>query len=490
MPFRQHPLNLKAAELLNTAGTANDINRVLSLHPAVTIMNTVDNNSLNIRGGEVMENLYIIDGIEFETINHYSSEKTSGAIGFITADNVDRVRINMVMQPSFTPRNSSVIEIDLKDIPDKKLTGQVDLNVSGLSWQMQGKTVRQSPAFLFNCRWMDMKPLEMFTRGVWSQYGDLLLKGTTALNDNQSLGLVSVVSYDKSKAKTTWDKKFPDGKYHKKLFQAGCGIFHEFSKGNIHNRVTLSAGFEKGENFLEHSYIRKVPVWKDTFVLWVKGDSVVRWNRRIAETYKDSSMIILESDSYKEKVHVLLNEAITLKLSNNIDIEAGARVKGIDVTNTENSYDYEYGDSVPLIYEAGGYVQGQIIRDKMTMVTGVRCDYFSSIDDFGIAPYLGYIYDYENYGMLKFSVLILIRNRRYFGSIINGFLLSHTIRLILLFNGVYRVHYCMKKILREIFVFLLRYMESTTIRNTLIKDLTLCVLTPDGGVMMGIGDYD
>lgn len=399
--FSTPSAEFKASDLLNTAGTANDINRVLSLHPAVSTMNTADNNSLNIRGGEVLENLYIIDGIEFETINHYSSERTSGAIGFITADNVERVRINMVMQPSFTPRNSSVIEIDLKDIPEKQLGGQVDLNISGLSLQMQGKTARQSPAFLFNCRWLDMKPLEMFTRGVWSQYGDLLLKGTMTLNDNQSLGLVSVISYDKSRMETTWDKLYPDAKFQKELLQTTFGIYHEFSKGNIHNRVTLSAGVENDERFQKYSYTGSIPVWKDTFVLWVKGDSVVRRDRRVLAGYKDSSISRLLFDSYNEKVHILLNESITLRLLNAVDVEAGTRVKGIDLTNKETSWYYEFGDSVPRVYEAGGYMQGQIKRDKMTVVTGARCDYFSSIDDLGIAPYLGCIYDNEKYGMFK-----------------------------------------------------------------------------------------
>jgi hypothetical protein len=35
------------------------------------------------------------------------------------------------------------------------------------------------------------------------------------------------------------------------------------------------------------------------------------------------------------------------------------------------------------------------------VVTGARCDYFSSIDDLGIAPYLGSIYDNDKYGMFK-----------------------------------------------------------------------------------------
>ncbi len=399
--FSTRSSEFKAAELLNTAGTANDINRVLSLHPAVTIMNTVDNNSLNIRGGDATENLYIIDGIEFETINHYASETTSGAIGFITADNVDRVRINMVMQPSFTPRNSSVIEIDLKDIPDKRLKGQVDLNISGLSLQLHGKTRQESPAFLFNGRWMDMKPLEMFTRGIWSQYGDLLLKGTTTLNDNQSLGLVSVVSYDKSRATTNWDKQYPDANFQKELFQAGGGMFHIVSKDNIINRITLSAGIESNEYVWENFVTYKVPIWKDTFVLGQFGDDVVRSFRRDLVGYKDTVMTYLIADSYKEKIHLLLNESISLKLSDCMIIEAGARVKGIDVTSTEKAEFFDFGDSVPGTYETGGYFQGQLRLNRVTMVTGARCDYFSSIDDFGVAPYLGCIYDKENNGIFK-----------------------------------------------------------------------------------------
>jgi hypothetical protein len=442
----------KTAELLNTAGTANDINRVLSLHPAVTIMNTVDNNSLNIRGGEVMENLYIIDGIEFETINHYSTATTSGAIGFITADNVDRVRVNMVMQPSFTPRNSSVIEIDLKDIPDKQLKGQVDLNISGLSLQMQGKTRQESPAFLFNGRWMDMKPLEMFTRGVWSQYGDLLLKGTTTLNDYQSLGLVSVVSYDKSRATTNWDKQYPYAKYQKELLQAGGGMFHILSKGNIINRVTLSAGIENGEYAWENSVTYKVPIWKDTFVLRQYGDDVVRSFRRDLVGFKDTVMTYLIADSYKEKIHLLLNESISLELSDCMIMEAGARVKGIDATNTEKAEFYDHGDSVPGTYETGSYFQGQLKHDRMTMVVGARCDYFSSIDDFGVAPYLGCIYNNEFNGIFKLQCAYSYQEppifRKYYqwfylnNCDVSGFILQRCLQSSLLYEKNFKRNVC------------------------------------------------
>ncbi len=167
--------------------------------------------------------------------------------------------------------------------------------------------------------------------------------------------------------------------------------------------MTFSAGVENDDYFLEHSLIQKVPVWKDTSVLWVRGDSVIRRNRRVYVADKDSFMTILLSDSHKNKVHILLNESITLKLSNSMDIEAGARINRKDLTNTESASDYEFGDSVPWVYEAGGYVQGQIKRDKMKVVTGARCDYFSSIDDFGIAPYLGYIFDNGKHGNLKFQ---------------------------------------------------------------------------------------
>jgi hypothetical protein len=75
------------------------------------------------------------------------------------------------------------------------------------------------------------------------------------------------------RSKTTWDERHPDAIYQKELLQTGCGIYHEFSKNQVHNRVTFSAGVENDDYFLEHSLIQKVPVWKDTSVLWLRVDS-------------------------------------------------------------------------------------------------------------------------------------------------------------------------------------------------------------------------
>ncbi|HEX3018750.1 MAG TPA: TonB-dependent receptor plug domain-containing protein [Chitinispirillaceae bacterium] len=66
-------------ELTNTAGTVNDINRVLSTHPAVVnFMGSNFDNSLFVRGGHSHENVYLIDGIEMENAKFYYS--FSGAV--------------------------------------------------------------------------------------------------------------------------------------------------------------------------------------------------------------------------------------------------------------------------------------------------------------------------------------------------------------------------------------------------------------------------
>jgi hypothetical protein len=355
-------------------------------------INTLDNNGLNIRGGTTQENYYTIDGIEFKNINHYATEIASGAIGFITADNVKLVRINTVMQPSLLSRNSSVIEIELKDVPPEKIAGQLDLNISGVSFQMQGTTEKQNPAFLSNFRWMDMKPLEMFTRGVWSQYGDALLKGTVTLDDNHSIGLISVISYDKTRTKTTWDRYHPDAQYQKELLLANSGLYHAFDNGKVHNRLTLSAGLARDEFFQEKTDTFWIPVWKDTSHTW--RDT----NFTIKKVYENIKLL----SSYDQRIHFLCNEVFSCNLSDNIALESGLRFKAIDCTNHEMAaWSFEYGDSVPSVFETGAYVQGKVEIDKFTILTGVRSEYFTSIDDLGVAPYLGLIYDNEKYGAFK-----------------------------------------------------------------------------------------
>jgi hypothetical protein len=375
----------KSKDLLNTAGSGDDINRILVMHPAASSMNLPDNNGLNIRGGSIFENLYYIDGIEFYTINHFATERTSGALGFIAADLVNKIRINTVMQPYLPPRNSSVIEIDIKDAPERIFSCQLDLNISGISLQLQGTSNSRRPSYLANFRWMDLKPLERFTNGVWSQFGDVVLKGTYVLNDYHTIGSTSLISYDKSRSKTTWSEDHPNAIYQKELLQINCGVFSKLRKERVYNRFTLSCSFTNDEDFQKDSIYN------------LKYDSIYG--------YVDQAFLVKLFDNHNQKRHILLNNFLALDFTNNIVLETGVRVKATDYTGIRSAdhyyWQYYYDESFPIMYETGGYVIGQFQRNKIKIITGARCDYYSFIKAFGIAPYLGISYVMEKEGAIK-----------------------------------------------------------------------------------------
>jgi len=107
-----------AEQILSSAGTFGDFSRYLQLFPGV-VFNSDQSNSILVRGGNPIENLYLVDGIEIPNINHISSAASTG--GF--ASMIDTAIIQDVnlrsggYDASFNERLSSVIEIHSRDSP-------------------------------------------------------------------------------------------------------------------------------------------------------------------------------------------------------------------------------------------------------------------------------------------------------------------------------------------------------------------------------------
>lgn len=72
-------------ELNNTAGSTDDINRVIGTLPsAVSGIGEGFDNNFYVRGGNSSENVFIVDGIELENSSHFSSiDQSGGAVGFL-----------------------------------------------------------------------------------------------------------------------------------------------------------------------------------------------------------------------------------------------------------------------------------------------------------------------------------------------------------------------------------------------------------------------
>jgi len=77
--------HFKAPVIEETPGVLRDVTRYIGLHPStISSLSHHFDNTFYVRGGYSSETLFLIDGIEFENINHFSSSTgTGGPLSFI-----------------------------------------------------------------------------------------------------------------------------------------------------------------------------------------------------------------------------------------------------------------------------------------------------------------------------------------------------------------------------------------------------------------------
>ncbi|MDZ4059130.1 MAG: carboxypeptidase-like regulatory domain-containing protein, partial [Bacteroidales bacterium] len=123
-PFRRVPESplsqrtIGVQEIERNPGSNRDISRVVSSLPGVGAVVTGGyRNDLLVRGGGPSENRFFLDGIEIPTINHFSTQGSSGGpVGIIDADFIREVDFYAGTFPvTRSGALSSVLDIKLKD---------------------------------------------------------------------------------------------------------------------------------------------------------------------------------------------------------------------------------------------------------------------------------------------------------------------------------------------------------------------------------------
>ncbi|PKP06836.1 MAG: hypothetical protein CVU10_04560 [Bacteroidetes bacterium HGW-Bacteroidetes-5] len=123
-PFRRFPesplsqRSIGVQEIERNPGANRDISRVIASLPGVGAVNAGGyRNDLLVRGGGPSENRFFLDGIEIPTINHFSTQGSSGGpAGIIDADFIREVDFYAGTFPvNKGGALSSVLDIKLKD---------------------------------------------------------------------------------------------------------------------------------------------------------------------------------------------------------------------------------------------------------------------------------------------------------------------------------------------------------------------------------------
>lgn len=111
------PFHATAAKILSSAGTFGDMSRYLQVFPGVVFANDVSDGIL-VRGGNPLENLFLVDGIEVPNINHITGEATTGGlVSMIDPAALENVDLRTGgYDASYEERLSSVVEIRTREI--------------------------------------------------------------------------------------------------------------------------------------------------------------------------------------------------------------------------------------------------------------------------------------------------------------------------------------------------------------------------------------
>jgi hypothetical protein len=121
-----------ASEIEASAGTYGDFSRYLQLFPGVVFNSDVSDDVL-VRGGNPIENLYLLDGIEIPNINHIATGATTGGlVSMIDTAAIDNIDFETGgYNASYEERLSSVININSRELTDRNPFTQVDAGFVG-----------------------------------------------------------------------------------------------------------------------------------------------------------------------------------------------------------------------------------------------------------------------------------------------------------------------------------------------------------------------
>ena len=186
-----------ARDILSSAGTYGDFSRYLQLFPGVTF-NSDESDDVLVRGGNPIENLYQIDGIDIPNINHIATQGTTGGL----VSMVDTSAIQNVdfltggYDASYDERLSSVISIHTRELEAGTRYSQVDAGFVGAGGTLDLPTRSGGSVLLSGHRSL----LNLFTNDIGLNgvpiYTNALVRVSPAVSPIDSIMFLAVGGFD------------------------------------------------------------------------------------------------------------------------------------------------------------------------------------------------------------------------------------------------------------------------------------------------------
>jgi hypothetical protein len=342
-------------EIRRSAGGFEDVVRAVSVLPGVAQADP-GRNDLIVRGGGPSENLYLIDGIPVQNINHFGTQGATG--GPLSYVNLDFVNGTTFSTGGFSVLNgdklSSVLTIDFREGRKDKIGGKGTISATQFGLDLEGPVTSNS-TFIVSARrsYLDF----IFQAADFSfvpEYYDGFAKYDWKFDNRNSISFLLVAAFDNVKYfNDTEDQRYDNSRIlgsDQVQYATGLSYRHLFNSGFIN--LTLN------RNYVDYNT--------------QQNDSLL-------------NPIFINNSLEKENT---LKADLTYKLNKTIELNAGASGKLInfeaDVFVPE--FTSTFGDSIPTTdinadenyNKLAAYTNFSFLFfEKLNLNLGIRADYFS-----------------------------------------------------------------------------------------------------------------
>lgn len=199
----ESPLSLRtigATEIKRNPGGNRDISKVIQSLPGVSAPVSFRNDII-IRGGAPNENRFYIDGVEIPTINHFTTQGSSGGpVGLINVDFIKEVDFYSGAFPASRGNTlSSVFEFTQKDGNPDSIGTSLTLGSSDFATTVEGP-ISKKTTFIASYRLSYLQGLfKLLGLPFLPSYQDFQFKLKTRFNPKHELTVLGLGAIDKSK---------------------------------------------------------------------------------------------------------------------------------------------------------------------------------------------------------------------------------------------------------------------------------------------------
>jgi hypothetical protein len=370
-------------EIRRSPGGFEDVVRALSVLPGVA-RQSAGRNDLIVRGGAPSENLFLVDGLVVQNINHFGGQgSTGGPLSFINLDFVKETTFSTGgFSALYGDKLSSVLKIDLREGRKDRIGGKALVSASQFGFNLEGPIAEKSN-FIFSIRrsYLDF----IFNAAGFNfvpQYYDLLTKYTYDFDNQNKLSFLFVGALDEVKFNNNDEEDIFDNARilgnDQTQYATGLSYRHLFNNG-FYN-IKLSRNFISYDSFQNDTLLNPIFLNKSK-----EGENE------------------LKAD-------------LVLKTSSNSELNVGGSAKLINFESDilfPNNFVTTFGDTLPvnsLSKKENYYKFGLFSSYSTTFLNhirfnlGIRGDYFNAIENkFYFSPRLSLSYVFNELTSLNFS---------------------------------------------------------------------------------------